>query len=332
MRSRNVLHPPTSGTSDLLDEWVGARLIAAEQADRIRAHEEARHDRLPRLALAPAPALPTGPSLVVEALGYLGGVIMLVGSGILVGIYWGDIPVALRLALLGIVAAALVGGGRAVPDRLGDAAIRLRSVLWALAVAVTGGFFTVLTGDVLDRYDEQALVIIGPCTAAVAAVLWWARRTWLQQLTLLAPLVLSAVGVGGELGGMDSSVPGTAVWVVAAVWTALALAGRLVPRVPGVGFGVIAAVVGSMSMNSDAGMLLGLLTAAAMVGLALHERSLPWLGVAALATLWTAPRATVEWFPGRLSASLTLIGTGALLVGAAVWVARHQSVTKPPAG
>jgi hypothetical protein len=328
-----VLHPPTAGTSDLLDEWVGAGLIAADQADRIRAHEEARHDRRPRLAVAPvAPATPTGPSLVVEALGYLGGVIMLVGCGILVGVYWGDIPVAVRLVLLGIVAAALVGAGSAVPDRLGDAAVRLRAVLWALAVAVTGGFFTVLTGDVLDLYDEDSLVIIGPGTAVVAAALWWTRRTWLQQVALLGPLVLTAMGVGGQLGGLDSSLPGTAVWVVGAAWTGLALAGRLAPRVPGVGFGVIAAVLGSMGMDSDAGMLLGVLTAAAMVGLALYEHSLPWLGVAALSTLWTAPRATVEWFPGRLSASLTLIGTGALLVGAAVWVARHQGVTKPPAG
>jgi hypothetical protein len=57
---------------------------------------------------------------------------------------------------------------------------------------------------------------------------------------------------------------------------------------------------------------------------ALWERSLPWLGVAAIALLGTMPRAADAWFPGRLSAALTLIVTGSALVGAAVWVARHQ--------
>jgi hypothetical protein len=85
-----------------------------------------------------------------------------------------------------------------------------------------------------------------------------------------------------------------------------------------------------LAIDNDGGILLALLTSVAIVVLALRERSLPWLGVAAFATLWTAPRAAVAWFPGRLSASLTLIVTGGLLVGAAVWVARHQRAPRPP--
>jgi hypothetical protein len=328
MRSRNAAHAqPVSGPApeapDLLDEWVGAGLIAPEQAERIRAHEAARHDRRPRLAAAPAVA-PVGPSLVVEALGYLGGVIMLVGAGILVGLYWGDLPVVLRLLLVGVTAAALVGAGFAVPDRLGEAADRLRAVLWALAVAATVGFFTVLTADVLDVYDEDSLLVIGPGTAVVAATLWSLRRTWLQQAGLLVALVLSAIGVTGQVTGMDSSWPGAVVAAVGVTCAVLAWAGRFAPRESGVSFGVVVAVAGSMGIDNDAGILLALLVAVAMVALALGERSLPWLGIAALATLWTAPRAAVAWFPGRLSASLTLIVTGGLLVGAAVWVARHQ--------
>lgn len=331
MRSRNAVHAAPR-PSDLLDEWVRAGLIEPEQAGRIRAHEEARHDRRPRLTVAPNLAVPTGPSLVVEALGYLGGVIMLVGAGILVGLYWEDVPVALRLVLVAATAGALVGAGFVVPDRLGDAAARLRAVLWALAVAAALMFFTVLTADVLDWYDEKALVVIGPGTAVVAASLWWLRRTWLQQLPLLVALVLTALGVGGQLAGMDSSWPGVAVWAVGAVWAGLAWADRLAPRVTGVAFGALASVFGSLTVGGDAGILLGLLTAVAMVALALYGRSLPWLGVAALSTLWTAPRAAFEWFPGRLSASMTLIVTGGLLVGAAIWVARHQGAPKPPAG
>jgi hypothetical protein len=311
---------------------VGAGLITAVQADRIRAHEASRHARAPGLSVAPAIAAPVGPSLVVEALGYLGGVIMLVGAGILVGLYWSDLPVAVRLLLVGFTAAALVGAGVAVPDRLGEAAGRLRSVLWALAAAATLGFFTVLTADVMDVYDEDSLLVVGPGTAAVAGTLWFLRRTWLQQLALVGTLVLSAIGVAGKLAGIDSPWPAAAVAVVGVCCAVLSWTDRFAPRVSGVAFGVVVAAMAALSMGSDAGVVLALLISVATVALALRERSLPWLGVAAFTMLWSAPRAAVEWFPGRLSASLTLIVTGGLLVGAAVWGARHQRAAKPPAG
>jgi hypothetical protein len=322
--SRTQDHVPSSPTlTDLLDEWVDAGLITREQSRSIQQHEAQPQER-PSVPVLVPPSVP-GPSLVVEALGYLGGVIMMVGSLLLVGLYWGDLPVPVRLGLTGLTALALVGAGVAVPDRLGEAAGRLRAVLWTLAVMASGAFFTVLSVDALDRSDEDALIVIFPATAAVAGVLWWRRRTVLQQLALLVPVLMSATAVALELADDESSWPGAAVWATAVVWTALAWVGRLEPRLTGVAMGALGAVFGAMTMTNDLGVALGLLTAAAMVGLALLERSLPWLGVAALLVLYAAPRAAVEWFPGRLSAALTLIVTGGLLVSAAIWVARHQA-------
>ena len=325
---------PPPAPSEGLEEWVRAGLITTEQSRAIRRHGSERHEserpeRGTSGAVAPAPE--GGPSLVVEALGYLGGVVMLVGAGILVGLYWSDLSVALRLVLVGATALGLLGAGFAVPDRLGDAAGRLRAVLWALGVAAIAGFLSIFSTEVLDRYDEHALVVIGPGAAVVAGLLWWLRSTWLQQLALFVPLMLSAVGIGMELTSTDSSWGGAAMWAVAVGWTVLAWSGRLQPRVPGVAFGVLGAVLGAMTMNVEVGIGLGLATAVATVALALWERSLPWLGVAAVALLWTMPRAAGAWFPGPLSAALTLIGTGGALVGAAVWVARHQPGSTPVA-
>lgn len=91
-----------------------------------------------------------------------------------------------------------------------------------------------------------------------------------------------------------------------------------------VAFGGLAAILGVMTTASELGIVMGVATAVAMLALALYERSLPWLAVAAFGLLQAAPRAAIECFPGRLSASLTLIVVGSLLVGSAVWVARHQ--------
>ena len=322
MRSM-VHHPaPPPSLSDVLEDWVDVGLITDEQSRAIRQHEAQPHERRADLSLAPAPE--SGPSLVVEALGYLGGIVMLVGAGILTGMYWADLSVAPRLILIGATALAMVGAGFAVSDRLGDAAGRLRSVLWALGVAATAGFFGVFSTEVLNRYDEHALVVVGPCTAVVAGLLWWLRPTSLQQLGLFVPTTVAAVAVGLELSSTSSSWGGATMWSVAMVWAALSLAGWLEPRVTGVALGMLGAVLGAMMMDADVGIALALATAVAAGVLALWARSLPWLGVAAVALLWAMPRAAGAWFPGTLSAALTLIVTGGALVGAAAWVARHQ--------
>ena len=298
---------------DHLAEWVRAGLLTPEQADAIRTYEQARR---------PAAGTPRQ-SLVVEALGYLGGVIMLTGAGILAGLYWSDVAVAGRLLLTGVAAAGLIGAGAAVPDRLGPAAGRLRSVLWALGVAATGALMAVVSTDLLDRHDEQALLVIFPPTAAVALVLWWVRRTWLQQLALLVPLAMSGTAVAVQVTSSDSA-PGLVTWCVAVGWTVVAWTGRIPPRGPGLVLGGAATVLASMTVPGQQGVVLGLATAAGLLALALAERSLPLLAVSGLGLLESTHRAVVEWFPGRLSASLTLIAVGGVLVGAAVWVARSR--------
>jgi hypothetical protein len=318
----NSVHPATTPSlSGLLQEWVGAGLITTEQSEAIRQHEAGPHERRAALALAPLAA--NGPSLVVEALGYLGGVVMAVGALILVGMWWTDLSVTLRLLLVGATALALVGAGFALPERLGEAAGRLRAVLWTVGVLASGGFFAVLATDALHQHDEDALIIVGPATTLVAGFLWWIHRTVLNQLALFVPVVVSAVAVGLQISGPDSRGPGATIWVVSVAWAVVAWAGWIEPRVTGVAYGALGAVIGSLSIAGDLGIALALLTAVATVTLALWERSLPWLGVGAIAMLYASPRAAVEWFPGRLSAALTLIVTGGALVAAAVWVARH---------
>jgi hypothetical protein len=332
--THHVARPSPPSLQHKLSSWAEAGLITPEQARAITEHESLAPGR-PSLTVVP-PAGPAGPSLVVEALGYLGGVIMLVGAGLLVGIYWEDLSTALRLLLLAGVAVLLVAAGSAVSDRLGPAAGRLRSVLWALAVAATGAFAAVLTADVLDLHDEDALVVFGPITAAVAAVLWWLRRTWLQHLALLVPVMVSAAGVALQLSDAEAA-PGFAVFAVGVAWVALAWFDLLTPREVGVAVGAVAATFGALTIGGDSaarnvGVALGLAAALGLVALALLERDLPWLGVGAVLLLWSAPRAMVEWFPGRMSAALTLLVTGGLLVGAAIWVARHRGGPGEPTG
>jgi hypothetical protein len=66
--------------SALLDHWVEVGFITRAQAERIRSEPASA---IPRPTPAPAPALAPAErtSLVTEALGYLGGVLILVARG-----------------------------------------------------------------------------------------------------------------------------------------------------------------------------------------------------------------------------------------------------------
>jgi hypothetical protein len=300
--------------ADRLVAWVDADLISDSQAQAIRRYETGPG----RLSEA---GTRVGPSLVVEALGYLGALVMVVGAGILVGTSWSDLSVPGRLLLLGGAAALLIGTGFVVLRRPSAVAGRLRTVLWAAGVVATAGFMIVLSDEVLGLHDEDQVWLVGAVTALVAGTLWAVRRTEVQLLAFFVPVVLTAVGVALQVSD-DENWPARVTWVLGILWAAASWVSWIKPRVAGVAYGAIAAVLGALSMRGDLGVALGVATAASVVGLSLLERDRVWLAVGALTPFYSTPRAASAWFPGPRSAALTFILVGALLVGAAARVAR----------
>lgn len=303
----------------MLDRWVAQGLISDEQAERIVAAEAAQTVPAPRRSV---PA--RGASLAVEALGYLGGVLILAAAVLVVGQFWDDLGTAARLALLGVVTAALLGAGVAVPARLGPTGERLRSVLWTLAVVAFGGTLGVLTADVLDLVDEDvALVVLGGA-ALLAAALWWGERTVLLHVALYGTLAGTTLALAFRIHD-DVVTAGLAVWLLSVAWLALGWAGVLPParaaRVLGA-VGSLFAVQGPMEKSW--GLVLALATVAAVIALAMLLGDLVLLAVGALGALRVVPQLVDEWFPGALAAPLVLLGVGALLVVAAVRVARRR--------
>lgn len=316
-----------TGTPQDLDgqlrRWVAAGLISAEQAERIAASETAR---LP----APRPGEPTaprGPSLVVEALGYLGGVLILAAGALLVGQLWQDLSALTRLALLVVVAAVLVGAGLAVPPRLGPAGTRLRTVLWSLSVLASAGALGVLGSDVLDWREEDVALLAFGGASAIAAALWWVTRTGLLQAALLVTLGGVTASVAFRVTD-DESVAGLAVWLLGAAWLGLGTAGVLHPRRTAQVLGAVAALFGvQVTTDTTWGLALALATVAALIALAMLLGDLVLLAVGAVGALRVVPQVVGEWFPGELAAPLVLLVVGVMLVGAAVRIARRREKT-----
>ena len=146
MSAPSTAHAPAPRPAELrlsteVTTWVSEGLITEEQGARLLARGP---------VVAPPAHHPAATSVVAEALGYLGGVVVLVGALLIGARVWHQLDTTGRLVLLGLAAALLVAAGAAVPTRLGPPGQRLRAVLWTASLGATAATFGVLAVDVLD--------------------------------------------------------------------------------------------------------------------------------------------------------------------------------------
>lgn len=308
------MQPTVPDVSALVDRWVAKEIITAEQAERIRAD------------LAESGTGPARPvSLVAEGLGYLGGVIVVVGLLLVLGLTWETLSPGGKVAVAGGVMLAFAVAGALVPAaRLGSTGARLRGVLWLGATIGIAAALGLTADELLDWQPEQATLALASGGAAVAsAVAWWLSRHVLQHLSTLAAL-LPAVWNGTWLVTESDLWSNLALWGVGVVWFVLALPGIL-PRRSGSVLGAVSITIGGLLMLAeDWGSLFALGSAVALVAVAVLRRELAVLGVGSVATLITLPIAVDEYFPGVLPAALSLMGGGLALVAIALLTARRR--------
>lgn len=298
------------GDTDLrrqLDDWQSRGLLDAATADRLRA-DLAR----------PAPSTPGGPSLLTEALGYVGGVLVLGGALALVAQVWDDLGRTGEQVVVGLGALALVTAGAAVPDRLGGAARRLRALLWLLST----GAVMLLLGLTLDRLDADqsdgfASWLLG-LSGLWALALWRARPHLLQQLAVVGLGAGTAASLAADLLDSDQA-PGAAAWFTGAAWLAAGVSGRVAGR-PGavLGGAVVTTVASLATTGDDTGHVLTLATAAGLLVLAVRDEDPALLAVGAICLLVSLPLAAAAFFPGVIAVPLALVASGVLVLTAAL--------------
>jgi hypothetical protein len=300
-----------------VQRWVVLGIISSEQAAAIRADLARSQSR----ATGPAP---TGhASLVAEALGYLGGAIILVAFGLVAGRFWPDLSTAARLALAAVAAAGMFTGGLAVPTHVATGQ-RLRSVLWLLSTALTAGFLGLLANLVFGWHDTHEVVFTATVTALPAALLWWRHHHPLQHLALVASLLVAASTATSLLPGAETS-PAACAWALGAAWMLLGWAGVLHPRhqVELIGAAVTAGATVFFAAEPW-GSPLALLTLVALAVLAVRLHDLPLLGIAAVATLMVLPAVVTTYFHGLLASAAVLLVVGVLLVLAGILTVRRR--------
>lgn len=265
--------PPAASWSTALDRWLGAGLLDAEQAAAIRAYEAAAASA----ATAPPPPAPTPRRVppIAEALGYLGGLLGIIGLTVFVAGFWRDMEGVTRLAVSAVVTVVLVAIGFAVRAGNDESLQRLRGFVWLVGSAAAGVLGGVVANDVVDATGERSIAI-GAALGVFAAgtALWAWRDRPAQALSSAGALVVATATVTWELS--DGVVAG---FVVMALSTALIVVGarRLVPAAWVVtivgGAGLLAGSVMPTSEWDERGTLLGVAAILALVALAEAPRT-----------------------------------------------------------
>lgn len=249
-----------------LEEWTSAGLITPDQALAITAFETnkvvvAAHVERPSRRI---PA-------VAEALGYLGGILGIVGLVMLIASYWQDMTGAVRLAVALIGSVLTVVAGALIPVDGEAALLRLRWFLWTVATAAAGVAGGVIVYDLMgrdaSRQESQVALGVALAVMVVSAGLWALRERPVQQATMLGG---AAVAIG----------------CAATQWWSNGPSGLLVA-----GFGVMVIVAWlSLSVPSEAVALpVGAIITVAGAGMATDE----WMGAGSILLVVSATACVV---------------------------------------
>jgi len=301
---------PEPDLARLIDGWLSAGVISPDQAGRMLSeHHPADHGAA------------RSTSVALEAVGYLGGALVVVAALLIGASYWGDLSTGIRLATVGAIAAGLLGAAVLVSG-LGPAGSRLASVLCLASTAAVSGFLAISI-DTIALAPSRAVLIVSGGTACYAALLWAWRRGLLQQVTVAVALMSTAAGAIADRTSSDA-LPGLGIWGVAGVWLVLGWRGSLVPRRVVMTMAAAAMVIGVLgTLPARWGFAIAFLTIALLVALAVRLRELPLLVVAAIGALQVLPAAVVEWYSGSALAAFVLLAAGVVMIGCAVWAARR---------
>lgn len=327
--------PPADLVAARLADWERAGLIDHSQRVAISAYEQQRSAAggLPAPTGAPASAAPVTVGsarrvpAAAEALGYLGGILALVGLGLLLSRVWEDLGAWGRLAVLAgtslglLVVGALVRAGR-------DAALRrLRGFLWLLSTLAAAAAAAVFAGDVVELRGPAVGAAAAGAALIHAGLLWSGRENRpLQQASALIALPVLVGTLLTEV--LDDAPAALAMWLVGAV--VLGAGVRRITSMPQITavIGAVTLVAGAGFVSADwrsVGLLLTVVSALAVAALAAYDDVVPdrverWaLGlVAAVALVASLPNA-LGYFANRAGVATGLVtwvvGAGLLALG-----------------
>jgi len=267
-RGRAAVGPGEVSIMVMTPERVTTRDSAPAVQRRVAPSEAGQTRPQPTAEQVPsvwAPWMATG-------LGFLGGALMLVASGLLVFRFGSELGRNGALALLAGVAVVLAAAGLWV--RTWRSVEQLGATWWLLSSVAVLYFVDILAADVFHWSLRATLMTGGVSLVVIGGVEWLLRRRPLQLVVLFAGLAMT-VGAGLWMLDQHDWVYGLAFWGVAVIVVTLAWLRVLTPVRTAYALGCIAAIAGAETIAFDHtwGVYLALGTALALlaIGVALQQ-------------------------------------------------------------
>lgn len=292
-----------------VSRWVTAGVVSSAQADAIVEFETSE-----RLEGLPATRrLTVGSEVVI----YVGSLLALMGGAFVVARTWESMPVVARIAVGVVIAVVGLLGGRAL-HTLGEAgADRLAGFMWLVAaggVALATGVSVDAVGVDTPKFVALA---VGAAVLAVGALLWRNLERPLQFLTTVAGLVVVMIATAAHVG-LRTWVGGVLLWACAIVTFVVAAGDRLRPQLVALVVAAVGALAAS-AMVSDLSErlapIVGLATAAGLVGSGLVLHRTPVLVVGVLGLLVYLQMLFALYFAGPLAAAtVAIVGLGVVVI------------------
>ena len=308
--------------------WVAAGIISREQAGQILALERADGAagttvRPPQPHPEPVVLAPARSSLVVGGVAYLGAALIVAAVMAIVGRTWEDVPLAGRLALVGVPTVVAAVAGWFLKDRPGPLG-RLASVLWLLALAGTAAFVALVCDGATDISPAAAATVTLGVVAPLAVLAWGFQHRVLQVLAMVGTTTGLVAASMNQAGVEFPPTIGIVVVVLGLLWFAQARVPVMGPAPAASVAGVVAAYIGCQAISAEwtvAGLGLVVLGSVGLMALSIADRSTLELLLGAVGLFTSLPPLMFEWFGNSIGAALALLVCGLVLVLVALRVA-----------
>lgn len=293
-----------------LDSWVQAGLITQAQKDAIVAFETRDDETEPANVSVP------------EALGYVGAALAFGAVGLVLRGVWQQLLPLGRIGLA--LAVALIFGASAylLEDRPTETSNRLTSVLTAVTIFSIVGV-AILALEEYTGWSSPTRVAVVAVVFALASATAYARRPRPLFVLLLFASGLSLVGAALVQPVVPVNVFAGAMlfWVYALCWLLLTIGQWIAPRRPALIVGALGSVVSLQVARAGEipalPLVLGILTAAALVWFSLRVHDQVILAIAAATVFVFVPQLSFVVFADSLGAAGALLVSGLALVGVA---------------
>lgn len=264
-------------------------------------------------------AQPRRVSLLMEAVGYIGTILVLAGAFAFAQQHWRDLSEGGRLAVLAVATLVFLALGIVTWSSAEPALRRLAAVTWGVSVAAFAGSVG-MVNILVDTSGKTSFLTIATTTAAYAVILWVLHQHGVQQAFAFGALCV-AVGsivnyVVTDASGWMIAVP---LWALGAAWAAAGWWRRISPWFVAFPLGLLLALITPASIEHPSGLRfgLGIATAAAVMALAVIARLAPVLAMGAVAGLGYVIGAVTYYFGDTLGVPASLAIAGLLILAMA---------------